>query len=64
MACAPEINPDQGVWSLAQRHLANGCPLDRRGLMDAVIASSDGARTSPDQPRAGILQSDLPHGLS
>jgi len=25
---APELNPDEGVWSLAKRVLANSCPND------------------------------------
>jgi putative transposase len=25
---APELNPDEGVWSLAKRALANSCPND------------------------------------
>ena len=35
---APELNPDEGVWSLAKRDLANGCPLDADELMDDVSA--------------------------
>ena len=37
---APELNPDEGVWSLAKRDLANGCPLDADELMDDVIVRS------------------------
>lgn len=63
-AYAPELNPDEGVWSLAKRELANGCPLDVDELMDAVISSINGIRTSPHKLRACILQSDLPNFLS
>src|SRR5208337_4085220 len=38
-AYAPELNPDEGVWSLAKRELANGCPLDVDELMDDIIGS-------------------------
>src|SRR5438309_2451087 len=57
---APELNPDEGVWSLAKRDLANGCPLDANELVDDVIRSINGIRTSPDQLRGCILESDLP----
>src|SRR5216117_227772 len=57
---APELNPDEGVWSLAKRDLANGCPLDADELMDDVIRSINVIRTSPDKLRGCILESDLP----
>jgi transposase len=63
-AYAPELNPDEGVWSLAKRELANGCPLDVDELMDNVTHSIDGIRNSPDKLRGCILQSDLPLFLS
>lgn len=63
-AYAPELNPDEGVWSLAKRELANGCPLDVDELLDAVIGSINRIRTSPDKLRGCILQSDLPNFLS
>jgi transposase len=63
-AYAPELNPDEGVWSLAKRELANGCPLDVDELMDAVIRSINRIRTSPEKLRGCILQSDLPKFLS
>ena len=60
-AYAPELNPDEGVWSLAKRELANGCPLGVNELMDQVIGSINEIRTSPDKLRACILASDLPN---
>ena len=63
-AYAPDLNPDEGVWSLAKRHLANGCPLDVDQLMDGVIGSINAIRNSPQKLRGCILQSDLPHFLS
>jgi transposase len=62
-AYAPELNPDEGVWSLAKRDLAHGCPLDVDELMHAVIGSIDAIRRSPEQLRGCILESDLPHFL-
>ncbi len=63
-AYAPELNPDEGVWSLAKRELANGSPLDVDELMHDIIASINGLRTSPEKLRGCILQSDLPDFLS
>jgi transposase len=57
---APELNPDEGVWSLAKRELANGCPHDMEELMNDVIRSIDDIRGSPAKLRGCILQSDLP----
>ncbi len=63
-AYAPELNPDEGVWSLAKRELANASPLNVDELMDDVIHSINGIRTSPEKLRGCILQSDLPNFLS
>jgi len=56
---APELNPDEGVWSLAKRELANSCPCDADELMEDVMRSIDGIRSSPQQLRGCILQSGL-----
>lgn len=45
------LNPDEGVWSLAKRDLANGCPLDVDELMGDVIRSIKAIRTSPERLR-------------
>jgi putative transposase len=63
-AYAPELNPDEGVWSLAKRDLANGCPLDRDQLLNHVIRSINRVRNSPAKLRGCILESDLPNFLS
>ena len=63
-AYAPELNPDEGVWSLAKRELANGGPLDVEELMDDVICTINQVRASPEKLRGCILQSDLPIFLS
>jgi putative transposase len=60
-SCAPELNPDGGVWSLANRELANGRPDGRPELMDDLIRSIDRIRRSPAKLRGCILQSELPH---
>jgi transposase len=57
---APQLNPDEGVWSLAKRDLANGCPHDVHELMDDVIRSIEKIRQSPAKLRGCILQSELP----
>ncbi|HET9285031.1 MAG TPA: IS630 family transposase [Candidatus Angelobacter sp.] len=61
---APELNPDEGVWSLAKRELANSCPRDLEELMEDVVRSINGIRTSANKLRGCILQSDLPCWLS
>ena len=60
---APDLNPDEGVWSLAKRELANRCPDDVDELMDDVIRSINGIRNSPTKLRGCIVQSELPSFL-
>jgi hypothetical protein len=43
---ALELNPDEGVWSLAKRALANSCPNDVEELVEDVIDSINGIRMS------------------
>jgi transposase len=57
---APELNPDEGVWSLAKRDLANGCPHNVEELMEALIRSIERIRRSPAKLRGCIKQSELP----
>jgi putative transposase len=57
---APELNPDEGVWSLAKRELANSCPRDEDELVEDVLHTIDNIRSSPRKLRGCILQSDLP----
>lgn len=35
----PELNPDEGVWALAKRALANSCPDNVDELMEDIIRS-------------------------
>jgi transposase len=57
---APELNPDEGVWSLAKRALANSCPNDLEELVEDVIQSINGIRNSTHKLRGCIVQSELP----
>ena len=60
---APELNPDEGVWSLAKRVLANSCPNDLEDLVEDVIRSINGIRSSTQKLRGCIVQSELPSFL-
>lgn len=60
---APELNPDEGVWSLAKRALANSCPNDLEELVEDVIDSINNVRSSRQKLRGCIVQSDLPSFL-
>jgi transposase len=62
-AYAPQLNPDEGVWSLAKRELANSCPRDLDELIDDVLGSIHGIGSSQEKLRGCILQSDLPSFL-
>lgn len=57
---APELNPDEGVWSYLKGKLANGRPDDieelQNYLQDEIRAMSGEDRIL----RGCILQSDLP----
>jgi putative transposase len=60
---APELNPDEGVWSLAKRALANSCPNDLEELVEDVIHSINGICNSSHKLRGCIVQSELPSFL-
>ncbi len=60
---APELNPDEGVWSLAKRVLANSCPNDLEDLIEDVIRSINGIGSSTQKLRGCIVQSELPSFL-
>ncbi|HTS69841.1 MAG TPA: transposase [Terriglobia bacterium] len=57
---APQLNPDEGVWTLAKHDLANGCPHDLNDLLEDVVRSIEHIRTSSKRLRGCVLQSDLP----
>jgi len=60
---SPDLNPDEGVWSLAKRELANSCPDDVEELMADILGSIGRIRTSPQKLRGCIVQSELPSFL-
>jgi transposase len=60
---APQLNPDEGVWSLAKRELANSCPNDVDELMEDILGSIEAIRNSPAKLRGCIAQSELPFSL-
>ena len=62
-AYAPELNPDEGVWSLAKGKLANSCPNDLEELVEDVIQSINEIRNSTQKLRGCIVQSELPSFL-
>jgi len=61
---APELNPDEGVWTLAKGQLANGRPDDREVLRAQLLLALLGIRQSSRLLRGCITQSDLPPFLS
>jgi transposase len=62
-AYAPQLNPDEGVWSLAKGKLANSCPNDVEELMEDILDSIEGIRNCPEKLRACIAASELPFSL-
>lgn len=59
-AYAPDLNPDEGVWSQAKRKLANSCPKDVDELTRDIKRSMKGIADSSSKLRACIEQSELP----
>jgi len=59
-AYAPELNPDEGVWSLAKRKLANGRPDNLNELLVQLLTTLRELRRTPRKLRGCIRQSDLP----
>jgi transposase len=59
-AYAPELNPDEGVWALAKRAIANTCPHNRQELLDDIMTSLNAIKRSKRKLRGCIQQSDLP----
>ena len=57
---APELNPDEGVWSLTKRSMANGRPDDVEKLISELVESLEDVRQSQTKLRGCISQSDLP----
>lgn len=59
-AYAPEFNPDEGIWRLAKRRLANGRPQDLSDLMLALLDSLHAIRANRSHLRGCITHSALP----
>jgi len=59
-AYAPELNPDEGVWSQADNALANGRPDQLSQLFTALTKTLCDLRQSQPNLRWCIHQSDLP----
>jgi transposase len=57
---APELNPDEGVWTLMKGKLANGRPDSAQQLKTHLLACLVGVRRSRRLLRSCIAQSDLP----
>jgi transposase len=57
---APELNPDEGVWTLAKGALANGRPASRETLRTDLLASLLRTRRSHQLLRGCFTQSGLP----
>jgi transposase len=57
---APELNPDEGVWSSVKGKLANGSPDQLRELRLTLRRELTKLARSQDRLRGCIWQSDLP----
>jgi len=58
-----KLNPDEGVWSLTKRKLANGRPDNKEDLLRQVNNALIDIRRSSAKLRGCIVQSDLPSFL-
>jgi transposase len=57
---APQLNPDEGVWNLSKRELANTRPDNLSELTRQVANSLERLRRRPDLLSSCIQHSDLP----
>lgn len=57
---APDLNPDEGVWWLAKRQMANGRPDNLWELAVELFQALERVSTSSPKLRGCIEQSDLP----
>ena len=58
-AYAPELNPDEGVWSIVKNTLANGRPDDLNELRDHLVDAITSVSKSQRQLRGCIHESEL-----
>lgn len=56
---APELDPDEGVWTQAKGKLANGCPDDLDELIEEVMATLRSIKGSQKKLRGCLQQSAL-----
>lgn len=61
---APELNPDEGVWQLAKRALANGRPDSQRELFRHLRSHLTRLQRSPSLLRGCVRGSGLPPFLT
>lgn len=61
---APELNPDEFVWSHFKAELANGRPETIDELMASLTVLTKSVANSPRHLRGFVLGSDLPAFLS
>lgn len=59
-AYAPELNPDEQVWTLTKARLANGSPDDRYDLALSLIEALEVCRRSQSRLRGCITYTGLP----
>lgn len=57
---APDLNPDEGVWSQLKGSLANGRPDDIGELEDHLLECLEDLRSSQPSLRACVHKSELP----
>jgi transposase len=57
---APELNPDEFVWTYYKHELANGKPTDVAELMEDLCRITQRVRRRPDLLRSFVAASDLP----
>jgi transposase len=62
-AYAPELNPDEWVWSYFKGELANGRPDNVDELMETILNLSRKVQCSPSLIRSFVEGSDLPSFL-
>ena len=59
-AYAPDLNPDEGVWSQLKSSLSNGRPDDVYELEGHLLTCLAALKTSQSKLRACVHQSQLP----
>lgn len=57
---APDLNPDEGIWNLSKRTLANSRPDNLPELTAQVCSAIERLRHRPDLLRGCITHSELP----